>query len=304
MKKLFLIFVLLFAASDLSAQINKSNYERSPIQLEDGDKLAIVMVHFGSSNDKSRQSYEQINNIVAEKFEDADHFEAYTSRIVISHLRKKGIDKMTPLEMFHSLKERGYTHLVVQSSHLVDGQEMESLREDLKAVKDLFKVTRLGNPLLYSVADYKWIAHAMVETISSSSDAVVLVGHGSNTPITSSYSMMDYILQFEGYKNWHVSTIEGYPTIEELMVKLEQDGAKSVTLVPFMYIAGVHAKEDIAGEWYELLTGKGYKVEMLMEGIGENPRIQDLIVNHLNFAIRYQYIDIMAKKRKYARENQ
>ncbi len=298
-KKNLLLVTLMATSFELLAQ--KSNFEDSKLELQEGDKLAIVMVHFGSTNTECKANYKSINSMVADKFSEADVFEAYSSRIVINLLKKRGVEKQTPAQLFQELATKGYTHLVVQSTHIIDGVEMESLREDVKAVSEQFEVVRVGNPLLYSPEDYKRVADIMTQEVKSKSDATILVGHGTYTPITSSYAMMDYILKLKGFNNWHVATIEGYPTIDEAIELLDKGRYKSVTLAPLMYIAGVHAQDDIAGEWRETLEKRGYKVELRLKGMGESREIQSLIVEHIDFAIGNKHLNIMDKKREYAK---
>ncbi len=298
MKKLLLVTTLLLTVLNLYAE--KVNFEQSPLEIGANDKLAIVMVHFGSTNSNAKATYDAINNRVENEFKNADLFEAYSSRIVIRLLAKQGIKKQTPLEIFNELAERGYTHLVIQSTHIIDGVEMESLREDVRDVKDKFKEIRVGNPLLYNANDFKKVSRAMVSGVKSNSDAVVLVGHGTYTPITSTYAMMDYILKYEGHNNWYVTTIEGYPTIDETLNLLAKGKYKSVTLAPFMYIAGVHAQEDISGDWKEILEENGYKVELFLEGMGDNIEVQKLIIEHIKFAFENRHLNIMEKKKEYA----
>ncbi|MFI3295901.1 MAG: sirohydrochlorin cobaltochelatase [Rikenellaceae bacterium] len=301
MKKFIILVFLIVTSLDLYAQ--KVNFESSPIELKSGDKLAIVMVHFGSTNTQSRANYEAINSMVADKYSEADVFEAYSSRIVINLLKKQGVEKQTPAQLLRELIAKGYTHLVVQSTHIIDGVEMESLREDVRAVSEQFETVRVGNPLLYSAEDYKRVAEILTQEIEPQGDATILVGHGTYTPITASYTMMDYVLKFKGYDNWYVATIEGYPTIDEAIELLDRGGYKSVTLAPFMYIAGVHAQDDIAGEWKEALEERGYTVELQLKGMGESKEIQSLIVEHIDFAIENKHLNIMDKKKKYANED-
>ncbi len=298
MKKIILTLITVCSILNISAQ--KVNYEATPMEITADDKLAIVMVHFGSSSDAIQANYNAINEQVADLFNQVDIFEAYSSRIIIKKLRDRGINKLTPLETLEELSKKGYTHIVVQSTHIIDGVEMESLRRDAQSVSDKFKDIRVGNPLLYTPDDYSKVIEAMVKRIETKSDAVILVGHGTYTPITASYSMMDYMLKLEGYSNWHVGTVEGYPSIDEVLSMVsKQKKVKSVTLVPFMYIAGTHAVEDIAGEWCERFEDSGYRVELLMEGMGENPEIRAIFVEHIEHAIGNKHLDIMDKKQKY-----
>ena len=51
------------------------------------------------------------------------------------------------------LRSEGYTHLIVQSTNIIDGVEMESLLRDVERALTFFKEIRVGTPLLYSIED-------------------------------------------------------------------------------------------------------------------------------------------------------
>lgn len=128
----------------------------------------------------------------------------------------------------------------------------------------------------------------------------VLVGHGTYTPSTAIYSQMDYMLKANGLSNFHVGTIEGYPSFETMLAQLKAGKAKQVTLVPFMFVAGDHAKNDIAEDWKEALEKEGYTVNVRMEGLGQVPEIQEIFINHIRFMLKHRMLNIMEKKAGYA----
>lgn len=279
----------------------KVNFERAEMQFSAGDSLAVVAVHFGTTHEDTRvRSIEALNQMVRAHYPKAAFAEAYTSRIIINRLKERGVNKYTPAEVFARLHAEGYTHLLVQSTHIIDGVEMESLRHEVDSFKTSFKQIRLGRPLLYTPEDYSAAIAALSTHIPDTSDAIVLVGHGTYTPITASYAMMDYMLKAKGLDKWCVATIEAYPALDEVFTFLEERRAKSVTLAPFMFVAGEHAKEDIAGEWKEALEEAGYEVNVFMHGMGENAGIQRIFMQHMHFAATHRYLDIMSKKRMYA----
>ena len=111
---------------------------------------------------------------------------------------------------------------------------------------------------------------------------------------------MDYMLKAAGFGNFHVGTIEVYPTFETMLAQLKAAQAKSVTLVPFMFVAGDHAKNDIAGEWREMLEKEGYTVHVRMEGLGQIPEIQEIFADHIRFGLKHRMQGIMEKKAAYA----
>ena len=120
------------------------------------------------------------------------------------------------------------------------------------------------------------------------------------TPSTAIYSQMDYMLKAGGLTNFHVGTIEGYPTFDTMLVQLKAGKAKRVTLIPFMFVAGDHAKNDIAGEWKEMLEKEGFTVSAQLEGLGQIPEIQEIFIDHIRFGLKHRMLDIMTKKAAYA----
>ena len=302
--------ILLLAVSLLCHSHEGENFIASDMlaSMKPGDKAALLMVHFGTTHDDTRTlTIDAINAKAREAFPELEMHEAFTSRIIIRRLKARGIEKLTPLDAMLRLRSEGYTHVVVQSSNIIDGVEMESLRRDIESVQPLFKEIRVGTPLLYSVED----AEKVVEILGKRLDApaqgkktakenFVLVGHGTYTPSTAIYSQMDYMLKAAGRTNFHVGTIEGYPNFETMLAQLKAAKAKKVTLVPFMFVAGDHAKNDIAGEWKEALEKEGYTVNVRMEGLGQVPEIQEIFIDHIRFMLKHRMLGIMEKKAGYA----
>ena len=286
------------------------NYEHSDMlaSMKPGDKAALLMVHFGTTHDDTRTlTIDAINTKAQAAFPELKFQEAYTSRIIIRRLKERGITKLSPLDAMLKLRSEGYTHLIVQSTNIIDGVEMESLRRDVESVLPFFKDIRVGTPLLYSVEDAEKVVsilgsryNAPAQSKKVAKEHFVLVGHGTYTPSTAIYSQMEYMLKANGLPNFHVGTIEGYPTFETMLAQLKATKAKQVTLVPFMFVAGEHAKNDIAGEWKEALEKEGYTVNTHLEGLGQVPEIQEIFISHIRFGLKHRILDIMTKKAAYA----
>lgn len=269
--------------------------------MEQGDKAALLMVHFGTTHDDTRAlTIDTLNAKAREAFPTLEMREAYTSRIIMRRLRARGVEKPSPLEALLKLRSEGYTHILVQSTNIIEGVEMESLRKDVASVAPFFKDIRVGNPLLYSVED----ATAVVDILTAQpgKGSVVLVGHGTYTPSTATYALIDHLLKARGFTHFHVGTIEGYPTFDTVLAQLKASKEKQVTLVPFMFVAGDHAKNDIAVDWKEALEKQGFKVNVRMEGLGQLPAIQQLFIDHARFMLTHRAVDIMEKKARYSKE--
>lgn len=305
--------LLFFTISLLCHAHGGGNYEHSDMlaSMKPGDKAALLMVHFGTTHDDTRAlTIDAINAKAREAFPEMEMREAFTSRIIIRRLKVRGIEKLTPLDAMLRLRSEGYTHVIVQSSNIIDGVEMESLRRDIESVQPFFKEIRIGTPLLYSVEDAEEVVKILSNRLEGTAlnkkaagkkgQHFVLVGHGTYTPSTAIYSQMDYMLKANELTNYHVGTIEGYPSFETMLAQLKAGKAKQVTLVPFMFVAGDHAKNDISVDWKEALEKEGYTVNVLMEGLGQVPEIQEIFISHIRFMLKHRTRGIMEKKAGYA----
>lgn len=268
-----------------------------------GDKIALVMIHFGTTHDDTRaKTIDVLNQEVRKAFPHWDFYEAYTSRIIIERLKKRGMVKSTPKEVYQHLADQGYKYVIIQSSNIIDGIEMEAIRKEIANVRHSFKDIRLGNCLLYSPDDYSRVINTLQHALGHYDADIVYVGHGTYTPATATYAMFDYMLHDKGYPHSHVGTIEGYPGLEQAMKYVRQNQAQSVVLVPLMFVAGEHAKNDIEADWREQFEKAGLHVDTHLEGLGEQPGIRALLIEHLQFAANHKEWDILDKKTELAKE--
>lgn len=274
---------------------------------KDEDKSALLMVHFGTTFDDTRAAtIDAINEKARNEFPEMKVVEAYTSRIIISRLAKRGIVKPTPREALLKLAAEGYDHVFIQSTNVIDGIEAESLRNEVDYMVPFFKDLRIGRPLLYSIEDCLNVEKILAERYSSSkgkNSAVVLIGHGTETPANAIYSQMDYMFGAEGNPDFHVATVEGYPTFETTLAKLKSSKVKNVTLIPFMFVAGDHARNDIAGDWKENLEKEGFKVSAIIEGLGQIPAIQDIYIQHIKDGLKERPLTPVERKAAFIKEN-
>lgn len=303
MKVTILLISLLLSLSAFAH--SDGNYIESDIfgNLGSREKGAVLMVHFGTTYDDTRVlTIDAINAKMKAAFPGVEMREAWTSRIILRKMKARGVERLNPTEALMKLHEEGYTHILVQSTNIIEGTEMKELRREVESLSLNFKDIRIGNPLLYSPEDYA----VVVKAVTAAMDAAVkggqklLVGHGTPDPATASYAMFNYMLKSQGHPAYHVGTVEGYPTFEDALRLLKSGNSKVVTLAPLMFVAGDHARNDIAGEWKDDLQNLGYKVNLYLKGLGENPDVQNLYIAHARFAAGHKAVDMAAKKRGYS----
>ena len=297
MKKLILFLMVMIAIT-----VNAQN-----LMTSDPEKTAILMVHFGTTVDETREvTIDAINQKVMEAFPEITVVEAYTSRIIINRLEKRGIRKMTPKEALLRLAADGYSNVIVQGTNVIDGIEAEVLRQEAAMMKPFFNEIRVGHPLLYSIADCERTVEVLKNRYgdyAGKNKAVLLVGHGTSTPANAIYSQVDYMFAAAGAYNFHVATVEGYPTYDTALAVLKKERVKNVCLVPFMFVAGDHARNDIDVEWRERLEKDGFHAEALIEGLGQIPEIQNLYIDHIRAALAAPVVDAASRKVGFIKEN-
>lgn len=285
--------------------------------MQKGDKGAVLMVYFGTTHADTRAKTISALSNKAKQIFDVDVKEAWTSRIVMRKLKERtGEIILNPSQMLAKLKEDAYTHILVQAVTIIDGVEMEALNKECENFKKDFKDIRIADPLLYSTNDVNTVAKIIGNKYASNKEqAVIFVGHGTYTPATACYSMLEYVLNSQNFNNAFVGTIEGHPSLEDVENRVSnyfkpkpkqkpkaKAKTKQITLVPLMFVAGEHAKNDISNTWKHYFTSKGYKVKVIEAGLGELPQIQNLFIEHAKFMQANKAISILEKKEIYSKQ--
>ena len=303
MKKLFAA-MMMAAAMSAALYGEEGGFVKSDFYktMEKNDKASVLMVHFGTTFDDTRKNtIDAVNDEAKKEFPDMEVREAYTSRIIMRRLKERGIVKDNPAEALDKLAKEGYTHIIVQPTNVINGVESKTLEQQLEMYKDKFKEIRTGSALLSTPEDYKAVAEIIDKEVGKVTDneAVVLVGHGTHDNGNAAYPAMDYTAKSMGYK-FYVGTIEGFPEFDDVVRGLKKDNIKKVILMPFMFVAGDHANNDIAVDWKEALEKEGFIVEVKLTSLGMMEDIRKMFINHAKFMLENKKEDMISKKLFYS----
>ncbi len=262
---------------------------------------AIVVVSFGTTFDDAREKcIESVENKITEMFPFYEVRRAFTSNIVMKRLAEKGIMVDNLEQALTKLKNEEYTDVIIQSTHLIPGEEYNTKILEVAAKhKNDFQTIKIGRPVLtYSgdnnTNDYKEFVKALKKQLPQNQGKdtqIIFMGHGSNHENGTVYSKLQLELDKQGVKGYVAVVEDGAePSFDSVLKKLANNKeTKKVLLMPLMLVAGDHANNDMAGEeedsWKSILTAKGYAVEIYMHGLGENKAFQDIYVEHIKDAI-------------------
>lgn len=257
------------------------------------ERKALLVVSFGTSyHDAMEKNISAVEREIAAALPDRTLFRAFTSGMILQKLaRRDGMiidDVPAALERIAS---EGYTDVIVQPTHIMNGDEFEKLSAQADPWRARFQYLYIGAPLLTAVQDYQDVAAALIEEVAppEEDEALVLMGHGTGHFANAAYGMLEYVLHDAGWKRTFLGTVEGYPTLDEVLRRLrEYPGIKQVRLAPFMLVAGDHAHNDMAGSdpesWKSRLEDAGYAVTCNVRGLGEYPGIRQIFARHAGAA--------------------
>ncbi len=257
-------------------------------------KKGILLVAFGSSIPEAQVSFENIEKKVRATFPDTPVHWAYTSSIIRHKLAKEGKQLDSVAVALAKMMDQEYTHVAVQSLHTIGGEEFHDLLQTVHAFRGMangFSRILVGYPLLSTEADMVSVTKAILGNLPKDrkkGDAVVLMGHGTPHPSNAFYVALMYHLQRKD-PNIFVGTVEGAPGIDDIREILVEKKAKKAYLIPFMSVAGDHARNDMAGDeedsWKSVLTKAGVTCVPVLKGTAEYENMVDIWVAHLKVVL-------------------
>ena len=88
-------------------------------------KKAVLVVSFGTSYKETREkTIEACEKKIKEGLKDYDFFRAFTSNMIIRKLKNRdGLHIENPIEALDRLYEEGYKEVIVQTLHIICGEE-------------------------------------------------------------------------------------------------------------------------------------------------------------------------------------
>ncbi len=244
-------------------------------------KEAVLIVAFGTSVEKARVSYANIEQQVKTAFPDKEICWAWTAH---SLLKTSSPDKpmFSTQEALAKLAVTGVKDVSILSLHIIPGAEYNDLLQNARAFEGLPKGlqhVRVAPPLLYDTDSLRAVAPLLLAGIPAErkkDEAVLFVGHGSHHPAGVYYPALQYYLQALD-ANAFVGTVEGDPDFEAVLKALKTKGVRKVWLAPLMTVAGDHAVNDLFGpeanSWKGRFAAKGMQVQAVAKGLGEYPKL-------------------------------
>ena len=243
------------------------------------EHTALLVVSFGSTHlDTLERCICATEETLAKAFPELSFYRAFTSNTVIRRLKEKqGISVDTVQEALQRMKADGVTRVVVQPTLILAAIEYDLLKKILEKETEI--CVEIGRPLLQTESDCRRIAEILQKEIDlKEKEALVLMGHGTEHQANDIYSLMQKVMDNNNF-NCVIGTVEGTPTFEDAVKILKERSVSRAKLLPLMFVAGDHAKNDMAGEEDDslrsLVEAAGIMAEPLLKGLGESEEIRN-----------------------------
>lgn len=254
-------------------------------------RRGVLLVAFGTTVLSAQKAYDLVESLIRKAFPGIEIQWAFTSKTVRGKLAAAGRVVSSPETAMARMMDEGFTHLAVLSLHVIPGREFHDLRRNVELFERMaggFERVLTAWPLLSSRDDMVRVAKGLLAHLPlerRAEEAVVFVGHGTEKhPADAIYAAMHLIFQ-ELDPNAFVGTVQGYPSMEDVLTMLCRKGIRKAYLIPFMAVAGDHVRNDMAGDkpdsWKSVFTAKGITCEAVRTGMAEHPEIVEVWLDHL-----------------------
>ncbi|MDR1489960.1 MAG: sirohydrochlorin cobaltochelatase [Desulfovibrio sp.] len=262
-------------------------------------RVGILLVAYGVAAPAGDKALELFTRRVRGEFPDCPARWAFTSDLLRGRLAAAGKKTDSVYKALMRMAFERYSHVAVQSLHLISGEEYEALCGEVDKARAGGGPERisLGFPLLHGGEDVAAAAAALLAHLPAEREAgepVVFVGHGGRQD--RAYAALEHAAAARD-GGILIGTLsrdgEAEKIIERLRVlcppKSADAGGRRVWLLPLLALIGKHAVEDIAGEnsrsWRGRIEAAGFSCRVLLRGTVECDGFARIWLNHLRIAL-------------------
>lgn len=256
------------------------------------EKPAVVIAAFGSTT-RARSALDIFEARLMEACPDHEIFWAYTSEII---RKKTGLPSLQ--ETLARVEAQGFRKAVVQPLHVFPGTEYCQMAETCAYFPGLRVF--MGETLFHRWEFITQILEVLSSDFLSPEQGLNLLAlHGTPLaadPVNVVYLGLEKLVR-DRYPNVLAAAIEGIPDHEAVFARIRQQGLADrftqARIIPMMYFAGMHARDDLMGpedSWRTALEAMGLSVDcpmvedqgrQMFKGLAHYPEVIGFLLDRL-----------------------
>lgn len=253
-------------------------------------KQGVILLTFGTSKiDGYEKSLRSICEDVKLEFNDCRVELVFTSNILRGLLLQQyGINIFSLEDCFKSFRKENINEVIIQPLNIFVGKEDERLvnKINLAIENQYFSKITIGNPLLpYNKNQF---LESLLKVINEEEDEDtlwILMGHGSKKGNNEVYLQLQKEIINLGYHNIIIGTLEGEPSIHNMIKQIKKTGRKKLKLMPLLLTLGSHVIKDMIGEnknsWKSILQKENFEVFIIKKALGEHKCFREIYLHNL-----------------------
>ncbi len=239
-------------------------------------KKGILIVAYGLGSFNASQAFSAFCKEAEKLFNPFGLRYAFTSELSRKILAERGKKSDSVKKAIEKMLFEKYTHIYVQSLHLVPGQEYENLLKVIDEILQKYPTTqnsafkpqiKIAPALFQEERFFQKAVNSMVDNallMHEDNEALLYMGHGTKNlgnQADSIYNKLHKSLQAKDSRIY-LACMEGSHTLDDILPLFLERKYKKIHLLPFLTLIGKHANEDMAGDdsssWKSRLEEKGF----------------------------------------------
>ena len=262
----------------------------------DSKSEAILVAAFGTTVTEAREAYDRFEQAARDRFKEKEVRWAFTSTQVRKKLADQGIVRESVGEALAGLAKDGYRKIAVLPLQVIPGVETDLILKDVASFLGTNKIDGIsvvaGKPLLAGYDDAQRAAKALLASAPQErgkTDALVFMGHGSPHHAADLFyvALASIIRELDGRA--FLGTVEGHPTLDDVVEQCLAMNCTKAWLIPFMAVAGDHVINDMAGDeddsWKSVLKKEGIESKPVLQGMLDNAGVREIWLDHIADAL-------------------
>ena len=274
-------------------------------------KLGVLLVAYGSANFRGTATLRAVQ-LAAEKRFGLPVRWAFTSETMRQRLAVSKTKSDSVFKALARMSFERYTHVAVQSLHIIPGSEFEAVASDCRMAAESNNMRiELGRPLLADIAGnapsaIEITSRLLVQHIPDarkSDEPVIYMAHGSQSRCAVLYRRLDEAVRKLDPKIFVAPMLQIMPSsavqvtsdsikdgLHYLLPELESMACRQIIwLLPLLSLVGKHTLTDMAGTsryaWKQRIESAGFQCKAELRSLADDQNFIALWFNRLEDAL-------------------